>query len=121
MESQLMTKMHQCDASTAWHLPQHKAITLRIGSGGRLIQVRHGRLWLTFTGRLGHPPADQWLSADERLHLPAGSTVVVEGWPQAHFELLVPPSRISRRGVQRALCRVAGWLRCDGRALEWQV
>lgn len=91
MEAQLMRNMQQSDACSGAVLPAGRAITLHIGAGGRDFKVTEGRAWLTFTAsrrnRSGRPPSDIWLSAGEQVHLPAGSRVVVEGWPQVSFEL----------------------------------
>lgn len=91
MNSQLMIKSHQSDASSWWSLPTRQALTLRIGAGGRELKVRQGRLWITATAPAGQPSADVWLSVDETVRLPAGCQVVMEAWPDARFELLVPP------------------------------
>ncbi len=105
METQLMRNMQQSDASSVWSLPAGEAITLRIGRGGREFKVREGRAWLTLTARRGNSllPSDIWVSAGERVFLPAGCQVVIEGWPEARFELLEPPltaSRVLRRGLR---------------------
>ena len=106
METQLMRNMQQSDASSVWSVPAGQAITLRIGRGGREFKVREGRAWLTLTARRNSDsalPSDIWVSAGERVYLPAGCRVVIEGWPEARFELLVPPlaaSRVLRRGLR---------------------
>lgn len=86
-----MRNMQQSDACSGTALPTGRAITLRIGAGGRDFKVTEGRAWLTFTAsrrnRSGGLPSDIWLSTGERVYLPAGSRVVVEGWPQVSFEL----------------------------------
>ncbi|MES2887567.1 MAG: DUF2917 domain-containing protein [Pseudomonadota bacterium] len=107
MNHPLMTKSQQSDASSWWSLPSHQALTLRIGAGARELKVRRGRLWLTATVRAGQPSADIWLSAGEWVRLPAGCRVVIEAWPEAHFELLVPPMA-AHPGV--ALRRGLRWL-----------
>ena len=107
MNSPLMLKSQQFDATSMWCLPRHQALTLRLGAGGRELKVRQGRLWITATGRAGQTPPDLWLSAGEWVRLPAGCRVVIEAWPEAHFELLVPPVAV-RPGL--ALRRGLRWL-----------
>ncbi len=74
-----------------WILAAGEALSLPIGPGARELGVTEGRLWLTLKGHQDAPAQDIWLSAGDSLHLPAGSHVVVEAWPQAAFQLLVPP------------------------------
>lgn len=89
----------------AWHLPRGASITLAIGPGERRLRVTRGRLWLTGEGRPGRPAADVWLAAGDGVRLASGSTVVAEGWPQASFELIVPPAACAS-----PTARVGGWL-----------
>lgn len=63
-----------------------QALTLAAARAPRRLVVTSGRLWLTVSGGTN----DHWLSAGEGLTLAAGEEVVVEGWPQAEFQLLQP-------------------------------
>lgn len=71
-----------------WTLAAGEALSLNIGPGERELSVAGGRLWLTRAGSL----EDLWLEPGQSVRLAGGSRVVVEGWPQAQFQLLVPPS-----------------------------
>ncbi len=74
-----------------WIVAPGRARKLRIGPGARVLHVCEGPLWLTTLGTTGAQPADLWLAVGDDCLLPAGADVVVEGWPRASFELLVPP------------------------------
>jgi len=63
-----------------------QALTLAAARGPRRLVVTSGRLWLTVTGG----GADHWLCAGEGLTLAPGREVVVEGWPEAAFQVLQP-------------------------------
>lgn len=63
-----------------------QALTLAAARGPRRLVVTQGWLWLTVSGDAG----DHWLCAGEGLTLAAGQEAVVEGWPQADFQLLQP-------------------------------
>jgi hypothetical protein len=76
---------------TEWVVAPGRVRKLRIGPGARVLHVREGPLWLTTLGTRGAQPADLWLAAGDDCLLPAGADVVVEGWPRASFQLLVPP------------------------------
>ena len=65
--------------------PGH-ALTLAAARGPRRLVVTSGRLWLT----VGGGADDHWLCAGEGLTLAAGQVAVVEGWPEASFQLLQP-------------------------------
>jgi hypothetical protein len=77
-----------------------QALTVAATRAPRRLVVTSGRLWLTVSGGTD----DHWLRAGEGLTVAAGQEVVVEGWPQAEFQLLQPlPQR-------RAVARPArGW------------
>ncbi len=66
-----------------------QAITLAAARGPRRLVVTSGRLWLTVSGGC----ADHWLCAGEGLTLEPGREAVVEGWPQAAFQVLQPAAR----------------------------
>lgn len=80
------------DAQSVWHLDSGRAMTLAGGAEARRLSVARGRVWLTLSGTADEPAKDQWLEAGEALALAAGQTAVLEGWPAADFELLVPPT-----------------------------
>ncbi|WP_310384898.1 DUF2917 domain-containing protein [Roseateles sp.] len=75
-----------------WFLAPGEALSLEIGPGARELAVAKGRVWLTRQGRVQTPAEDEWLEAGQSVALAAGSRVVLEAWPQAAFQLLVPPA-----------------------------
>lgn len=83
-----------------WRLDPGQALSFKIGPGARELLVTAGRVWLTeANGQVSDPnvekhsqfPADVWLQAGESLRLASGTQVLLEGWPTAQFQLLVPP------------------------------
>nr|WP_295081677.1 DUF2917 domain-containing protein [uncultured Roseateles sp.] len=83
-----------------WRLEPGQALSFKIGPGARELQVTAGRVWLTeANGQVADPsaetpsqwPGDVWLQAGESLRLASGTQVLLEGWPTAQFQLLVPP------------------------------
>lgn len=90
MSTQMMTAKQESD--NLWRLRRGEALRLNIGPGMRSLRVREGRVWLTAgNGRADAPGQDVWLAPGEDVLLPSGAEVVAEGWPQASFELIVPP------------------------------
>lgn len=88
------------DAQSVWHLGGGRALTLAGGREPRRLAVARGRVWLTLSGTADEPAQDTWLEAGQTLALAPGQTAVLEGWPAADFELLVPPvSAPARRGL----------------------
>jgi hypothetical protein len=88
------------DAQSVWHLDGGRAMTLAGGAESRRLSVARGRVWLTLQGTADEPAQDQWLEAGEAVALAPGQTAVLEGWPAADFELLVPPvSAAARSGL----------------------
>ncbi|RZL35455.1 MAG: DUF2917 domain-containing protein [Rubrivivax sp.] len=88
------------DAQSVWHLDGGRAMTLAGGAEARRLAVARGRVWLTLSGTADQPAEDKWLEAGEAVALAPGQTVVLEGWPAADFELLLPPgSTSSSRGL----------------------
>lgn len=83
------------DAQSTWHLDGGRALTLAGAAEARRLAVARGRVWLTLSGTAEEPAEDQWLEAGEAVALAPGQTVVLEGWPAADFELLVPPASAS--------------------------
>jgi ferric-dicitrate binding protein FerR (iron transport regulator) len=87
------------DAQSIWHLADGRALTLAGAAEARRLAVQRGRVWLTLSGTADRPAEDCWLEAGQAVALAAGQTAVLEGWPAAEFELLVPPcSAASGRG-----------------------
>jgi hypothetical protein len=80
------------DAQSIWHLDGGRALTLAGGAEARRLAVARGRVWLTVSGTADEPAEDQWLEAGETVALAPGQTAVLEAWPAAEFELLVPPA-----------------------------
>jgi len=88
------------DAQSVWHLDGGRAMTLAGGAEARRLSVARGRVWLTLSGTADEPAEDKWLQAGDAVALAAGQTAVLEGWPAAEFELLVPPcSASASRGL----------------------
>ena len=98
-----------------WSLATGQALSLEVGPGPRELAVTQGRLWLTRLGSAKAPAEDVWLEAGQSLSLASGSRVVLEAWPLADFQLLVPPaacrtarSRPAVRPVKLVLARALG-------------
>lgn len=110
MEQQFMHKV-QRSSDSVWSLPAHTSTTLSIGPGPRVLQVCEGRLWLTTAGSARAASMDVWLLPGDSVELPAGLSVVMEAWPSARFQLLVPPAscRTAWRGPG-VLSRAAAWI-----------
>ncbi len=100
-EAVSMTNAQQQAPSAAWLVAPGRVQALHIGAA-RVLRVCEGPLWLTTRGRGGRPGVDLWLDAGDECRLPPGADVVVEGWPQARFQLLVPPPA-PRRSLRAAL------------------
>jgi len=83
-----------------WEVTRGEALSLSIGPGPRELAVTEGRLWLTLQGRVDDPAEDIWLAPGQSVKLASGSRVVIEAWPQAQFQLLVPPSACALRTRQ---------------------
>lgn len=93
-----------------WSLPRGEALSLSIGPGQRELSVAAGRLWLTLQGSADAQAQDIWLEAGQSVELASGSRVVVEAWPEAQFQLLVPPAACPQLARQRAQVKsVAAW------------
>jgi hypothetical protein len=84
MDCSTMTNGHQ---TTQLSLPRSQAARLAVGARPRCLKVTAGRVWLTRSGA-GPEGDDVWLSAGERMALPAGTEWVAEGWPEAQAELV---------------------------------
>jgi hypothetical protein len=86
------------DAQSTWHLDGGRALTLTGAAEARRLAVACGRVWLTLSGTADEPAQDHWLEAGQATTLPPGQTAVLEGWPAADFELLVPPTSAPAAG-----------------------
>ncbi|MCH7343083.1 DUF2917 domain-containing protein [Pelomonas sp. CA6] len=95
----------------SWALESGEVLRLPIGPGPRRLRVLEGRIWATPQGsrKAGSVTPDWWLDAGQTLDLPSGAELVIEAWPQARFELLVPPQAcaVPRRSARPA--KAAGW------------
>jgi hypothetical protein len=76
-----------------WTLQPGQAMTLTIGPGPRWVHVTQGRAWITQASS----GADHWLEQGDRLWVGDGAALVMEAWPSARFELLVPPQTCAAR------------------------
>ena len=110
MNQEFMQKI-QRSSDSVWSLPAHASMTLRVGPGPRVMQVSEGRLWITSSGTADEASMDVWLITGDSIELPDGLAVVLEAWPSARFELLVPPKacRFSRHD-RSILARAGTWL-----------
>jgi hypothetical protein len=110
MNSTLMQKS-QRSGDSIWSLPAKTSQTLHVGPGARVLQVQEGRLWLTTSGNADEAATDLWLEAGESVELADGLEVVMEAWPAARYQLMVPPSACKAGSPARSpLTRAAGWL-----------
>jgi hypothetical protein len=103
----------QQSADALWRVAPGEARSLRIGPGPRTLQVHGGALWLTTNGTTDLPGEDYWLEPGDALLLPSGAEIVVEGWPEASFQLLVPPQACS------AAHSISAWL--SERYAKWSA
>ncbi|WP_158218844.1 DUF2917 domain-containing protein [Roseateles aquatilis] len=92
----------------AWSLAQGEAMSLPIGPGRRELRVLDGRVWVTQQGALDMPAHDYWLTAGETLEVQDGAQLVVEAWPTARFQLLVPPQACPARRERKLSLPVFG-------------
>ena len=106
---QLMRDQQQF-AGALWSVGKGQVRTLHIGPGMRLLRVTEGPLWLTVSGTPDDPPQDLWLEAGDAIMLESGSEIVVEGWPTASFQLIVPPQACAARSRSAAGLRARACL-----------
>lgn len=98
MNTMPMTNLHQTAAPWLWYLAQSQAATLAPQDVPRWLHVEDGCVWVTAQNSGPHAP-DLWLGAGDSLELPAGSTWVLQAWPQARMSLMAPrpaPDRASQ-------------------------
>ena len=86
------------DAQSTWHLDGGRALTLEAGAEARRLSVARGRVWLTLSGTTDEPAEDTWLDAGQSVALAPGQAAVLEGWPAADFQVLVPPAASAPAG-----------------------
>ena len=101
------------DAAT-WSLAAGHARRLNIGPGARWLRVCAGRLWITRmqAGSAERQLEDVWLQAGDSLAVESGEQLLVEAWPAARFQLLVPPQACRtnwRTNGRTTLGRISGW------------
>jgi hypothetical protein len=108
--------IHPTRRDGAWDLQAGDAMRLPIGPGPRELRVLEGRMWVTQRGALNLPSDDYWLEAGDALDLPSGAELVIEAWPQARFQLLVPPQACARRAAAPQISRMSG---VSARLLQW--
>ena len=88
MNTLTMNELQQ-SGQASWRLAPGQSSTLKAAGDTRWLRVCEGKLWVTTAGRLGvEIPDDAWLQPGEVLELPAGVSAVLEGWPQASFQVL---------------------------------
>lgn len=110
-----MSKLQSAFTQSNWSLVPGEALSLEIGPGARELSVVEGRVWLTQAGSL----QDIWLEPGQSVSLASGSQIVLEAWPSAQFQLLVPPSvcpSLARRARPTAATSNAAWLKPAGLA-----
>ncbi|MBB4845596.1 hypothetical protein HNP55_004148 [Paucibacter oligotrophus] len=124
--SNLQEKQMPSTASSSpalWQLRPGQALAFIVGPGPRELVVTSGRVWLTQKpSRLGVVPQDLWLEPGTSLRLASGEEVVLEAWPSAQFQLLVPPCAApqARKPVLRTSSAPWSWLKKTLRpALGW--
>ena len=88
-----MTNLHDTSrpAPWQWRLSSRCVRRLHAAPTLRWLAVEEGRVWLTRSQQVLEPGEDVWLSAGQRLPLPAGSDWVAEGWPEARVVVLEAP------------------------------
>lgn len=104
-----LSSIHPTHRDGAWDLQAGEAMRLPIGPGQRELRVLEGRVWVTQRGALDLPSDDYWLEAGDALDLPSGAELVIEAWPQARFQLLVPPQACASRRAGHPVSRVSGF------------
>lgn len=103
-----LSSIHPTRRDGAWALQTGEAMRLPIGPGQRELRVLEGRVWVTQRGALDLPSDDYWLEAGDALDLPSGAELVIEAWPQARFQLLVPPQACASRRAAASVSGVSG-------------
>jgi hypothetical protein len=110
MNSTLMHKA-QRSGTSIWSLPTRASRKMRVGPGPRVLRVCDGRLWLTTEGTPTEAATDLWLEPGDEVELAAGLEIVMEAWPAARYQLLVPPSACGIAANRSSLvARAASWL-----------
>jgi hypothetical protein len=105
--------MHKAQRSgtSIWSLPTRASRKMRVGPGPRVLRVCEGRLWLTTKGTATEAATDLWLEPGDEVELAAGLEIVMEAWPAARYQLLVPPSACGIAANRSSLAaRAASWI-----------
>jgi hypothetical protein len=82
---------HSLEAPALWALPPGQALSLQPASVARQVVACRGRVWLTLDGGPAAAAQDHWLRPGEAFTVPAGQRAVLEGWPAASVQVLLPP------------------------------
>lgn len=98
MKTLPMNNLHQTTAPWVWQLAESQAATLVPQAEPRWLHVEDGCVWVTAQNAGPHAP-DLWLNAGDSLELPAGSTWVLQAWPQAQMSVLARPALKQARQV----------------------
>ena len=95
MAATTMTKLHDTQGAAPWQWRLSSRCVRRLDAAPALrwLAVEEGRVWLTRSQQSMDGAEDIWLSAGERLPLPAGSEWVAEGWPEAKVVVLEAPQQ----------------------------
>ncbi|WKB50665.1 DUF2917 domain-containing protein [Eleftheria terrae] len=117
--SALMFTSQQC-GSAVWTLAAGRSITLKTVAP-TVLKVSSGRVWATAGDGSDQTSDDLVLSAGEELALPAGQTLVIEGWPSACFEMALAALPVRRQEAAMpplwpALKALGAWWSASARA-----
>lgn len=86
---------HSLEAPALWALPPGQALSLQPASVARQVVACRGRVWLTLDGGPAAAAQDHWLRPGEAFTVPAGQRAVLEGWPAASVQVLLPPPALA--------------------------
>ncbi|MEO3690352.1 DUF2917 domain-containing protein [Roseateles paludis] len=91
---------HSLEAPALWALPPGQALSLQPASVARQVVACRGRVWLTLDGGPAAAAQDHWLRPGEAFTVPAGQRAVLEGWPAASVQVLLPPPAAASGGAK---------------------
>lgn len=83
--------MHESQHHGLWTLPRGEALSLAPAAVPRQVVACRGQVWLTLDGSPEAGAQDHWLRPGEAFTVPAGQRAVLEGWPEASVQVLLPP------------------------------
>lgn len=86
--------MHEPQHHSLWALPAGEALSLAPAAVPRQVVACRGRVWLTLDGSPEAAAQDHWLRPGEAFTVPAGQRAVLEGWPEASVQVLLPPPAV---------------------------